>query len=443
MSLATPSSVRKLQEALHAKAKSSPGYRFYLLYDKLYRPDVLSHAYACCRANRGAPGVDQQAFEDIESYGVEQWLGELAEELRTKTYRPQAVRRVYIPKPNGKQRPLGIPCIRDRVVETAAVLVLDPIFEADLPPEQYAYRPGRSAHDAVRHVMSLLDGWHKQVADADLSGYFDSTPHAELVRSVARRISDRHMLRLIKMWLEAPVEETDERGRKRRITRNKDQGRGSPQGSPISPLLSNIYMRRFILGWKVLGHERRLDAHIVNYADDVVICCRGHAHEAMAAMRDIMAKLKLTVNESKTRVCQVPDETFDFLGYTFGKCYSFKTGRAYTGSYPSRKKVKQLCDQVHEMTGRHCVLLSTQDQVARLNRLLRGWANYFSLGFGPVGKTRRAVDAHVRRRLRQWLGRKYKARGSGGFRYPDAYLYQKLGLIPLQSLPLSHSCANA
>jgi RNA-directed DNA polymerase len=277
MSLTTPNSVQKLQAALHAKAKGSPDLRFYTLYDKMCRPDVLAFAYDCCRANRGAAGVDGQGFDDIEAYGRERWLGELAQELRKKTYRPQAVRRVMIPKPGQPERtrPLGIPTIHDRVTQMAAVLVLEPIFEADLQPEQYAYRPKRSALDAVRHVHKLLNSGHKEVVDADLSGYFDGIPHAELMRSVARRISDGAILHLIKMWLEAPVEETDEHGRKRRTTRNKDNGRGTPQGAPVSPLLSNLYMRRFVLGWRVLGHDQRLDAHIVNYADDCAPRRRG------------------------------------------------------------------------------------------------------------------------------------------------------------------------
>ena len=321
MSLTTPLSVQKLRTALHDKAKGSPKFRFYALYDKVYREDVMAFAYECCKANRGAAGVDGQTFEDIEEYGVKKWLDELAQELKSRTYRPQPVRRVYIPKPDGKQRPLGVPAIRERVAQTAAVLVLEPIFEADLPPEQYAYRADRSALDAVRHVHKLLNTGHGQIVDADLSGYFDSIPHSDLLKSVARRIVDGAMLHLIKMWLEAPVEETDEKGNKHRSTRNRDEGRGTPQGAPISPLLSNLYMRRFVLGWKKLGHEKRLAAHIVNYADDLVICCRGRAEEALAIMRDIMTKLKLTVNETKTRVCKLPEEKFDFLGYTFGRCY--------------------------------------------------------------------------------------------------------------------------
>ncbi len=268
MSLPPPPKVQKLQEALHAKAKGAPTYRFYALYDKVYRKGVLEWAYIRCRANDGASGVDHQTFEDIEAYGLERWLDELATELEAKTYRPQPVRRVYIPKPDGKQRPLGIGSIRDRVAQMAVVLVLEPIFEADLEPEQYAYRANRSALDAVRHAHGLVSTGHTEVVDADLSSYFDEIPHAELLKSLSRRISDRHLLGLIKRWLEAPVEEIDKRGRHHRTTRNKDEGRGSPQGSPLSPLLANIYMRRFVHGWKTLGYERRLKATIVNYADD-------------------------------------------------------------------------------------------------------------------------------------------------------------------------------
>jgi RNA-directed DNA polymerase len=432
MSLRPPTKVQKLQETLHVKAKGSPGYRFYLLYDKVYRRDVLEYAYRCCSANGGAAGVDGQTFTDIEKYGVALWLDELTEELKEKTYRPQAVRRVNIPKPGqpGRTRPLGIPTVTDRVVQTAVLLVLEPIFEADLQPEQYAYRPNRGALDAIRAIHALVNTGHTEVVDADLSGYFDSIPHSELMKSVARRVSDRHLLHLIKMWLIAPVEETDERGRKQRTTRNKDLKRGSPQGSPISPLLSNLYMRRFILGWKVLGHEQRLGARIVNYADDFVICCRGTAEAAMTTMRAMMQKLKLTVNEAKTHVRRLPDESIDFLGYTIGRCYSTRTGRAYLGTRPSRKRVLGLCLKISEMTGRRWTLLDAADRVSRLNRMLVGWANYFCLG--PVSKAYRIVDRHARHRLRQWLCDKHKLRGKGTSHFPDEYLEQTLGLIQLQ-----------
>jgi RNA-directed DNA polymerase len=442
VSLIPPTAVGKLQAALLAKAKGSPNYRFYALYDKVYRADVLWFAHRICQINGGAPGVDGQTFEDIEEYGAKQWLDELAEELRTKRYRPQAVRRVHIPKPGqpGKTRPLGIPTIRDRVVMTAAVLVLGPIFEADLQPEQYAYRPERSALDAVNHVYTLLKSRHWEVIDADLSGYFDSIPHNELMKSVARRVSDGRMLSLIKMWLEAPVEETDERRRKRRTTRNKDTGRGCPQGAPVSPLLANLYMRRFVLAWKVLGYEQRFRAQIVNYADDFVICCRGRAAEAMDAMRSLMTKLKLTVNEEKTHICRLPDESFDFLGYTFGRCYSTK-GVRYIGQRPSKKKVQAICRRISEWTQSHWGWLDAEEQVARLNRTMVGWADYFCLG--PVSAAYRRINNHARERLRKWLSRKHKTPGQGYTRYPDKYLHQQLGLAQLRLSDRNVSWAKA
>ena len=429
MSLATPPKVEKLQKALHAKAKGEPGFRFYQLYDKVYREDILSHAYGVCRSNRGAPGVDGESFEAIESAGREDWLGELAKELRDRRYRAAPVRRVWLPKANGGRRPLGIPTIRDRVVQTAAVLVVEPIFEADLPPEQYAYRAGRSAHDAVRRVHALVRAGHAEVIEADLSGYFDSIPHAELMRSVARRLSDGHLLGLIKQWLVAPAAEEDRRGGWRRTTRAKDEKRGLPQGAPISPLLSNLYMRRFVLGWKVLGHERGLGAHVVNYADDFVICCRAHAGQAMEAMREMMRRLRLTVNEDKTGICRLPGESVDFLGYTIGRCYSRQTGRAYVGTRPSKKSVCRVMREVSALTAPRYTPLEAEVVVGRLNRLLVGWGNHFCLG--PVSKAYRAVDAHARHRLRQWLRHKHKRRGRGAKRFPDEHLYDTLGLVYL------------
>jgi len=429
VSLIPPLKVKKLQAALHTKAKNSPDYRFYALYDKLYRRDVLEFAYARCRANRGKPGVDRQTFADIEEYGLDRWLDELTIELRGGTYQPQPVRRVYIPKPDGKQRPLGIPSIKDRVVQMAAVLVLEPIFEADLEPGQHAYRRDRSALEAVRQVERLIRSGHTEVVDADLSGYFDSIPHSELMKSVSRRISDGRVLRLIKMWLEAPVEERDGRGNCHRTTRNKDQGMGTPQGAPISPLLSNIYMRRFVKGWKTGGHERRLDAHIVNYADDFVICCRGTAEEAMSVMRRMMSKLKLTVNEKKTRLCRLPDETFDFLGYTLGRNYDCRTGESYLGPRPARKKIDRLCGAIGELTTRRRTFLAVDELIGRINSKLRGWSNYFRIG--TVSKAYRSIDSHVRYRVRRWLCAKFKVPGNGKRKYPDACLHGKLELHQL------------
>lgn len=415
---------------MHAKAKEEPGYRFYLLYDKVYRADVLEFAYRSCKANKGAAGVDGQRFEDIEAYGEGRWLGELADRLRTKTYEPAAVKRVWIPKPNSsKLRPLGVPTITDRVVQTAALLVLEPIFGADLAPEQYAYRHDRGAHDAIRAVHSLLNTGHTQVIDADLSGYFDSIPHAELLQCVARRIVDRHILRLLKAWLVAPVDEDDGKGRTTRSRANRDSKRGTPQGSPISPLMSNLYMRRFVEGWRRLGCERRWSAHIVNYADDFVICCKRGAPEAMATMRRIMERLKLTVNEEKTHLCELPRERFDFLGYTFGRCYSRKDGHAYIGTRPSKKSIKRMVASISEVTDRRMGLLDAEEIVGRLNRKLTGWANYFCLG--PVSPAYQTLDEHVRQRLRRWLCKKHKVASTGSSRFPDQFLYEKLGLVRL------------
>jgi len=440
MSLGPPEKLQKLRAALHAKAKASPKQRFHALYDKVYRSDVLGHAYVCCKANGGAAGVDDQTFADIETYGRDRWLGELAEALRVKTYRPDPVRRVWIPKPDGKQRPLGIPTIRDRVVQTAAMLVIEPIFEVDLQPEQYAYRENRSALHAVSHVRNLLNSGHTQVVDADLSGYFDSVPHAELMRCLARRIVDGAMLHLLKMWLEAPVEEIDERGNKQRTTRNKDEGRGTPQGAPISPLLSNLYMRRFVLGWKTLGHAARLHARIVNYVDDFVICCRGTAHQAMTVMRNMMDALKLTVNETKTHVRQVPAETFDFLGYTFGLHWTHRTKRKLLCGAPSKKRIARVCERISAITDRRRSGLDPAEVVTELNRLLSGWAGYFCLG--PVSDTYRTINAHIRYRFRKWWGAKHKNARFGPCWYWSPWLEQTFGLLQLRWDPSRLPHAN-
>lgn len=434
MSLETPERIRSLQRKLYCKAKAEPAFRFYLLYDKICREDILRHAYALARANAGAPGVDGETFAAIAAVGEEDWLAGLRQELTTRTYRPAPVRRVMIPKPGGGERPLGIPTIRDRVVQTAAKLVLEPIFEADLEDSAYGYRPGRGGTDPVKEVHRLLNRGYVDVVDADLSKYFDTIPHSDLLKSVARRIVDRHVLWLIKMWLKVPVEEKDgdDEG-KRRLTGGKSSTRGTPQGGVVSPMLANLYMNRFLKHWRKTGCGEAFQAHVVSYADDFVILSRGNAAEALAWTKDVMTRLGLTLNEAKTKLKDVRKERFDFLGYTFGPEYHRKKGYQYLSASPSRKSVQRLKSKVNELLG-----AGNKDPWpevrGRLNSVLRGWSSYFSYGTRLMAY--RAIDNHVYDRVRHFLRRRRKVQGRGTRRFPAEQVFGPLGVLRLRRVHL-------
>lgn len=428
MSLETPDKIRELQIKLYRKAKSEPAYRFYQLYDKMYREDVLLRAWVLAKANHGAPGVDEESFEDIESKGVMEWLAELRRDLHDKTYQPQPVRRVRIPKPGGGERPLGIPTIRDRVAQTAAKLILEPIFEADLEPNAYGYRSQRSAQDAVQKVDELLYQGYTDIVDADLSKYFDTIPHSGLLQCVARRIVDKHMLHLIKMWLKAPVEERDEKG-KRRLTGGKDNDRGTPQGGVISPMLANLYINRMLKGFRQTKRGEQFRAQIVNYADDFVILSRGKANEALKWTRGVLERLGLTLNEQKTSIRNARGERFDFLGYTFGPHFSQRTGREYMGYSPSRKSIQRLRENVREHLGRGHT--GTWEEVRdRLNQKLSGWRQYF--GLGSPWKAFKVLDEYVDDRVRYFLRKRHKVPSQGTRQFPTKRIYGELGVFRLR-----------
>ena len=404
-SLQTPERIRTLQRKLYLKAKAEPAFRFYLLYDKIHRADILSHAYALARSNGGAPGVDGVTFERIEADGLEEWLAGLRGDLVAKTYRPAAVRRVMIPKPGGGERPLGIPTIRDRVVQTAAKLVLGPIFEADFEDSAYGYRPGRSGADAIKEVHRHICRGYTDVVDADLSKYFDTIPHPELMQSVARRIVDRHVLWLIKLWLKAPIEERDGDG-KPRMSGGKGSTRGTPQGGVASPLLSLIYMNRFLKHWRLTGRGEAFRAHVITYADDY---------------------------EAKTSVKDARRESFDFLGYTFGPQRYRKDGHWYLGASPSQKSVQRVKAKVGDL------LVSGNKEpwpqvCRRLNRLLLGWSAYF--GYGTRMPAYRAVDNHVYDRARAFLRKRHKVQGRGTRRFSDDQVFGALGVLRLRRVHL-------
>ena len=431
MSLETPIAIRTLQRKLYRKAKQEPDFRFYLLYDKIYREDVLKHAYALAKANQGAPGVDGQTFEAIESEGLEKWMEGIRKDLRDKTYKPQPVRRVMIPKPGGGERPLGIPTIRDRTVQTAAKLVLEPIFEADLEPQAYGYRPKRSAHDAIQKVHKLLCEGYTDVVDADLSKYFDTIPHTQLLKSVARRIVDRNVLHLIKMWLQVPIEERDENG-KRRMTGGRSRRCGTPQGGVVSPMLANLYMNRFLKHWQITGKSKAFRAQVVTYADDFVILSRGHAAEALDWTRSVITRLGLTLNEAKTSIKAARKESFHFLGYTFGPHRYKPDGHWYLGASPSKKSRQRIKQKVGDLLIPGNVG-EWEEVRARLNQILRGWSAYFS--YGSRATAYREVNNYVSDRVRHFLKRRHKVQSRGTEHYGYQRIFGELKVVRLGPPP--------
>jgi RNA-directed DNA polymerase len=428
VSLTTPTKLEELRAKLYAKAKAEPTFRFYALYDKIHRWDVLIEALRQSKQKKGAAGVDGQTFEQISTYGEERWLEELQRELQGKTYRPQPVRRVLIPKPGGGERPLGIPTIKDRVVQTAAKLILEPIFEANLSEAAYGYRPGRSAVDAVKEVHQELKQGRTQVVDADLSKYFDTIPHAELMKSVARRVADKAMLHLVKMWLKVPVEERDEQGRPR-YSGGKRSKQGTPQGGVISPLLANIYINRLLKVFTTSELMKRSGAKIVNYADDFVVVARRGAAEVLAQVKRWLGGMKLTLNETKTSIRDARKEHFRFLGYELGPLVYKKTGQKYLGARPSKKAMEHAREEVSRILRRGRT--ERWEEIAgELNRFLRGWASYFA--YDSSTHAFNVLDWHVTERVRNFLSRRHNvARATSRFKYNE--VHRSLGVLEVRA----------
>ena len=427
--LKTPIGIRTLQRKLYIKAKQEPAYRFYALYDKVWRADILMFAYRLVRANKGSPGIDGMTFEDIEqSGGIATLLEELTQDLKHKTYQPSPVRRVMIPKADGSLRPLGIPSIRDRVAQMAVKLVIEPIFEADFCPNSYGFRPKKSAHGAVDEIAKALHEGYTQVIDADLSKYFDSIPHAKLLAVIAERIVDSGILHLIKLWLKAPVIEESKDGTRKCVGGGKANRIGTPQGGVISPLLANCYLHLLDRIWDRRQLDKKLGARIVRYADDFVVLCKGKVDTPMAWIRQILDRLDLRLNESKTHIVDARRESFNFLGFAIKVSKSWRSGKRYTHVCPAPKSLAKIKARVKQLTTRNHTPLPLADIVERMNATLCGWANYFH--YRNSSTVLMQVRTHAEERLRTHLMNRHKVkdRGTGKIRFPRETLYTRYGL---------------
>jgi len=424
--LETPENIRELQRKLYRKAKQEKEYRFYLLYDKVYRMDILSHAYRLIRANKGVPGIDGVTFESIEEMegGEQRYLASIADELKNKIYKAMPVRRVYIPKADGSKRPLGIPTVKDRVVQMAVKIVIEPIFEADFQENSYGFRPKRDAHQAMNDVSLQLRSGKTKVIDADISKYFDTIPHDKLLNLVAKRIVDKNILKLIKMWLKAPVVEEDN-GKKK----YKGNDKGTPQGGVISPLLANIYLDVLDTIWKLKKVQEKLGARLIRYADDFVVLCENNTERILRGIRAVLNSLELKLNEEKTKVAEVRQQDITFLGFSIGVKKSIRTGSEFPLIRPSKEALKHIKAEIKSLTDRTNLALPTEVVIRKLNEVVRGWVGYFR--YGSCSRDMAKLKRYLEERVQTYLRHKHRKKGRGFMVYPYHYLYESLGLYKI------------